>query len=202
MNDKSFLTMSNEQQRTTISDLERELEIYKSYQERYETFVEQIAASDEETQAQMTQGQIELINKNLNELNATYKKRMNEMITETSFLKNENKILKQYADGKISKEDLDGIMQKSLMFHSEFKKIKLRKLKVATMMEMEHLAKSEVVHVEKSKSISSLINRFNNSRASVMAQKRLQMAAVDVGNIRRYATMDEAGLFSDDEDEG
>lgn len=51
-----------------------------------------------------------MIDKKLVELNDSYKKRINEMTKEEAVIKNENKVLKEYADGKISKEDLDKLI--------------------------------------------------------------------------------------------
>ena len=72
--------------------------------------------SDEETQANMSKDQIELINKNIVQLNDSYKKRINELMKVEGVLNNENKVLKEYAEGKISKDDLDKLIEQRLAF--------------------------------------------------------------------------------------
>ena len=64
----------------------------------------------------MSPDQITLINKNLIELNEANKKRISELMKENGVFANENKVLKQYADGNLSKEDLDRVIAQSLSF--------------------------------------------------------------------------------------
>ena len=52
------------------------------------------------------------------------------MKREQRTLKNQNRVYKEYADGKVSKGDLKVIIEKSEHEQTEFAQVKLRKIKV------------------------------------------------------------------------
>ena len=67
----------------------------------------------------MTPGTIKVINKNLIKQRNDKQKIINEQKREIANVKGQNRVLKQYADGKISKKDLKVIVEKQEKEESE-----------------------------------------------------------------------------------
>ena len=78
----------------------------------------------------MTPGTIKIINKNLTLQRNDKQKLINSMMREIRTIKNQNRVYKEYAEGKISKADLQLIIEKSEHEQNEFSQVKLRKIKV------------------------------------------------------------------------
>ena len=68
--------------------------------------VDELAAANSEEQKKMTPNTINSINKNLVVANNIKKKTIAQLKHKLSHAQNENKIYKEFADGKISKSDM------------------------------------------------------------------------------------------------
>ena len=75
--------------------------------------VDELAAANTEEQKALTPNTINCINKNLVVANGIKKKKIVELKRKIGHVQNENKIYKQYADGKLSKTDLTTLIDKS-----------------------------------------------------------------------------------------
>ena len=113
-----------------IRDLNVENEHNRVFKSRYEKIVDQLSKANEEEQKKMTPDTINIINKNLLKQRNDKQKVINEMKREQRTLKNQNRVYKEYADGKVSKGDLKIIIEKSEHEQTEFAQVKLRKIKV------------------------------------------------------------------------
>lgn len=113
-----------------IRDLNVENEHNRVFKSRYEKIVDQLSKANEEEQKKMTPDTINIINKNLLKQRNDKQKVINEMKREQRTLKNQNRVYKEYADGKVSKGDLKVIIEKSEHEQTEFAQVKLRKIKV------------------------------------------------------------------------
>ena len=78
----------------------------------------------------MTQATIQVINKNLLKQRNDRQKLLNEQNREMRGVKNQNRVFKEFAQGKISKHDLWLIIEKAEREQNEFAQVKLRKIKV------------------------------------------------------------------------
>ena len=75
--------------------------------------VDELAAANTEEQKALTPNTVNCINKNLVVANNIKKKTIVQLKRKLGFSQNENKIYKEYADGKISKTDLTTLIDKS-----------------------------------------------------------------------------------------
>ena len=78
----------------------------------------------------MTPNTVNIINKNLVKIKNDKQRAINDLHREVRQIKNQNRVYKEYSDGKISKQDLRLIIEKSEREQNEFAQIKLRKVKV------------------------------------------------------------------------
>ena len=78
----------------------------------------------------MTPGTVKIINKNLLKQRNDKQKLLNEKDRQLKKVKNENKVYKEYADGKISRADVKQVIDKSERAEAEVTQIKLRKVRV------------------------------------------------------------------------
>ena len=78
----------------------------------------------------MTQGTIKVINKNLLKQRNDKQKQINQQKREIANIKGQNRVLKQYTEGKISKKDVKVIIEKQEKEESELNQVKLRKVKI------------------------------------------------------------------------
>ena len=78
----------------------------------------------------MNPNTVNVINKNLLKIKNDKQKLLNEQNRELRAIKNQNRVYKEYSDGKISKTDLRLIIEKSERESNEFTQVKLRKIKV------------------------------------------------------------------------
>ena len=122
--------MSDDVQKKVIADLNAEVEHTSKFKHRYEKIVDQLSKANEEEQKQMTPNTVNIINKNLLKIKNDKQRYINDLNREMRATKNQNRVYKEYSDGKISKQDLRLIIEKSEREQNEFTQIKLRKIKV------------------------------------------------------------------------
>lgn len=113
ISDANYLTMSDDVQKKLISDLNAEIEHTSQFKERYEKIVDQLSRANEAEQKQMTAGTINVINKNLVKIKNDKQRLINEQNRELRKIKNQNRVYKEFSEGKISKQDLRMIIEKS-----------------------------------------------------------------------------------------
>lgn len=140
INDQSYLTMSDGVQKKVITDLNSEIEHTKQFKNRYEKIVNQLASANEESQKQMTPNTVNVINKNLLKQRNDKQKLLNEQNREIRKIQNQNRVYKEFSDGKLSKQDLRLIIEKGERESNEFTQVKLRKVKVDRIQNQDMLA--------------------------------------------------------------
>ena len=84
-------------------------------------------------------------------------------------MKTQNKVYKEFSEGKVSKQDLDSLISKAEHEQAEFQRIKLRKIKIEYIQEQEESVRESAVVFEESKGIGQLLAMFNDPEK--MAQK-------------------------------
>ena len=75
--------------------------------------VDELAMASKEEQKDMLPNTINCINKNLVEQNKIKKKTIAKLKKKTVVLENENRVYKEFADGKINKQDLTTIIDQT-----------------------------------------------------------------------------------------
>lgn len=106
LKDVSFLEMSSAVDKKLIAQLQEELTETRKYKIRFDAMVDELAAANSEEQKKMTPNTINSINKNLVIANNIKKKTIAQLKHKLNHSQNENKIYKEFADGKISKADM------------------------------------------------------------------------------------------------
>lgn len=89
-----------------------------------------MAKTAEDKPSDLSGGQVTVLNKNLQKQRNDKQKLLNQQNREIQNLKNQNRVYKEFSDGKLSKGDLKVIIDKSQQESSEFAQVKLRKVKV------------------------------------------------------------------------
>lgn len=130
IHDNSYLVMSDDVQKNVIKDQNKEIEHTKQFKSRYEKIVDQLASASTEEQKSMTPQTVAVINKNLLKQRNDKQKQINSQNKEIKNIRNQNRVYKEFSDGKISKGDLKVIIDKAEHEESELGQIKLRKVKV------------------------------------------------------------------------
>ena len=130
IHDNSYLVMSDDVQKNVIKDQNKEIEHTKQFKSRYEKIVDQLASASTEEQKSMTPQTVAVINKNLLKQRNDKQKQINTQNKEIKNIRNQNRVYKEFSDGKISKGDLKVIIDKAEHEESELGQIKLRKVKV------------------------------------------------------------------------
>lgn len=152
----------------------------------------------------MTPGTIKVINKNLLKQRNDKQKIINEQKREIANVKGQNRVLKQYADGKISKKDLKVIVEKQEKEESELNQVKLRKVKIEKIKEQ---AKEQEIDDSQPKSIKNLLSIFGGSNdVKPVSRPMIKRTVTEDGNIgktgknalRKAATTIEEDVIEDE----
>ena len=146
LKDQAFLEMSNTVDKRLIQQLQDELNETRKYKIRFDAMVDELAAANSEEQKSMTPNTVNCINKNLVVANNIKKKTIAQLKHKLNHSQNENKIYKEFADGKISKADMTTLIDQSQNEMNEFQMIKLRKIKVERAKQIEEDNQVGVVH--------------------------------------------------------
>ena len=130
LKDQAFLEMASTVDKKLIQQLQEEVAETRKFKHRFDAMVDELAAANTEEQKAMTPNTVNCINKSLVVVNKDNKKTIIVLKRKLGHSQNENKIYKEYSDGKISKTDLTTLIDKSQSQQNEFQMIKLRKIKV------------------------------------------------------------------------
>ena len=168
----------------------------------------------------MTPGTVKIINKNLLKQRNDKQKLLNEKDRQLRKVKNENKVYKEYADGKISRADVKQVIDKSERAEAEMTQIKLRKVRVERIRNeqnpFDHGHEDENKVPKSMASLMALFNTSDEERKRREAEPKFltQKTVVEEGNVapgkafrpsqHRRMTKDGEELASDssvDEDE-
>lgn len=153
MQDVNFLVMSQNVQRKMISDLQQENRDNRKYEARYQKIVADLSKADDIEEKQMSQGTIKVINKHLLKENKTKQRQVQQLKREAEAIKTQNKVYKEFSEGKVSKQDLDQLISKAEHEQAEFQKVKLRKIKIEYIQEQEDAVRESAVVFEEGKGV-------------------------------------------------
>ena len=103
LKDGQFLEMANSVDKKLISQLEEELEEARKYKNRFDAMVDELSVSTKQQQEQMAPNTINCINNNLVVQNNIKKKTIAKLKRKITVIENENKVYKDYSNGKITK---------------------------------------------------------------------------------------------------
>ena len=127
---------------------------------------------------------VNCINKNLVVQNNIKKKTIAKLKRKITIVQNENKVYKEYSDGKITKQDLKTVIDKSQTEQNEFQLIKLRKVKVERAKQITADADGTTGVVgEESKKMSQLLAMFGNKPSQPSLKGDHKVEVEDYGNV-------------------
>ena len=131
----------------------------------------------------MTPNTVNIINKNLLKLKNDKQRMINDLHREIRQIKNQNRVYKEYTDGKISKQDLQLIIEKSEREQNEFAQVKLRKVKVERIQNRQNLMQQENDLLENGEpaSMAQLLNLFSGKDHGPAYSKRVSV--LEDGNV-------------------
>lgn len=103
LKDAQFLEMANSVDKKLIEQLEEELGEARKYKNRFDAMVDELSISSKAQQEQMAPNTINCINKNLVVQNNIKKKTIAKLKRKITVIENENKVYKEFSQGKITK---------------------------------------------------------------------------------------------------
>ena len=103
LKDAQFLEMANSVDKKLIEQLEEELSEARKYKNRFDAMVDELSISSKAQQEQMAPNTINCINKNLVVQNNIKKKTIAKLKRKITVIENENKVYKEFSQGKITK---------------------------------------------------------------------------------------------------
>lgn len=186
ISDTSYLTMSDDLQKKVITDMNAEAEHNRKFKTRYEKIVDELAAANEEEQKKMTPNVVNVINKNLLKQRNDSKKIEKQQNRQIRSLKSQNKVYREFTDGKISKQDLNVIIEKSEREEQQMNQVKLRKIKVEKIRQQEEEFSGQSVVFEEKKSMKDLLAMFNKSEVDTSKGApalTTKVTVIDEGNV-------------------
>lgn len=177
-----YLELSNQVQMRMIETLQQQLKEASSYKAKYEALIEDL---NNRSPVDATAAQLQTGTKVLNAENKELKEKIAELSRENQFIKKEIDVYKQFADGKIAKQDLQRITEKNQEEFIEFALMRLKKIKVEQFMEKEEVRESAVVELQH-KSIKERLAMFEAASKGSDDQPALQkkITVLDEGNVK------------------
>lgn len=115
----------------------------------------------------MNPNTVNVINKNLLKIKNDKQKLLNEQNRELRAIKNQNRVYKEYSDGKISKTDLRLIIEKSERESNEFTQVKLRKIKVDRIQNNHSMMHQDLLQTGEPASMAQLLSLFGSKNAGI-----------------------------------
>ena len=177
LKDQAFLEMASTVDKKLIQQLQEELGDTRKYKHRFDAMVDELAAANTEEQKAMTPNTVNCINKNLVVANKDKKKKIVQLKRKLEHSQNENKIYKEYSDGKISKTDLTTLIDQSQSQQCEFQMIKLRKIKVERAKQIE-----DDSNVSENRSMQDILKVFQKpAQTNFVVDNKVEV--LDWGNV-------------------